>query len=256
MLANYHTHTWRCNHASGTEREYVENALKMGIQIFGFSDHSPYVFPGDYYSSFRMKLDQLEDYVNSVLELQREFCGQIQIPLGLELEYYPGHLPNLLPVLKDYPFDYVIMGQHFVGDEINEHYSGHLTDDRKIFERYVNQVIDGMYTGLFTYVAHPDLIHYRGDDGFYRMHMARLCKAAKECGIPLEVNLLGVQDNRNYPNPMFWEMAATENCDVILGRDAHSPQQVLNTASEEAGLDIVRKFDLHLLETVDLRPIR
>mgnify|MGYP002536991270 CR=1 FL=1 len=26
MIANYHTHTWRCMHASGTEREYVEKA--------------------------------------------------------------------------------------------------------------------------------------------------------------------------------------------------------------------------------------
>ena len=27
MLANYHTHTWRCNHASGAEEEYVQNAI-------------------------------------------------------------------------------------------------------------------------------------------------------------------------------------------------------------------------------------
>ena len=55
MIANYHTHTPRCNHAVGTEREYVENALEAGLQILGFSDHSPYIFPGDYYSGFRMR---------------------------------------------------------------------------------------------------------------------------------------------------------------------------------------------------------
>ena len=27
MIANYHTHTWRCKHAVGTEREYVEQAI-------------------------------------------------------------------------------------------------------------------------------------------------------------------------------------------------------------------------------------
>ena len=30
MIANYHTHTWRCRHADGTEREYVETAIEAG----------------------------------------------------------------------------------------------------------------------------------------------------------------------------------------------------------------------------------
>ena len=27
MLANYHTHTYRCNHARGEDREYIEHAI-------------------------------------------------------------------------------------------------------------------------------------------------------------------------------------------------------------------------------------
>ena len=33
MIANYHTHTWRCRHADGTEREYVERAIEGGLKI-------------------------------------------------------------------------------------------------------------------------------------------------------------------------------------------------------------------------------
>lgn len=54
MIANYHTHTPRCNHAQGSEQEYVDAALSAGLKILGFSDHTPYFFPGDYYSTFRM----------------------------------------------------------------------------------------------------------------------------------------------------------------------------------------------------------
>lgn len=255
MIANYHTHTWRCNHASGTEREYVENAIGQGLKILGFSDHTPYIFPGEYYSHFRMKLSQLEDYVETVLDLRKEYCGYIEIPLGLELEYYPKLLPDLLPVLQDYPIDYLLMGQHFIGNEIDEHYSGWPTDDVRILERYVDQVIEGMHTGLFTYVAHPDLIHFLGDKCTYQKHMRRLCQAAKQCEIPLEVNLLGIREGRNYPDALFWEQAAVEGCDVILGRDAHSAQQLLESNMEEAGMDLVRRFDLHLLDTVTLRKI-
>lgn len=255
MIANYHTHTWRCNHADGTERQYVENAVSMGLEILGFSDHAPYIFPGTYYSRFRMKLDQLQDYVDTVLALREEYRGVIEIPLGLELEYYPNLLPQLLPVLRDHPMDYLIMGQHFIGDEYNEYYSGWPTDDRRILERYVDQVIEGMHTGLFTYVAHPDLIHFTGDRKVYAEQTRRLCREAKQCGIPLEVNLLGLFEKKHYPNSAFWEQAATENCDVILGRDAHCPAHILDSKTEKRGLEIVNRFGLHLLDTATLRTI-
>lgn len=256
MIANYHTHTARCNHAVGTEREYVENAMAMGLKILGFSDHTPYIFPGEYYSHFRMKLHELENYVETVLALRKEYAGRIEIPLGLELEYYPKLLPNLLPVLRDYPIDYLILGQHFIGNEIDEHYSGWATADVHILERYVNQTIDAMYSGLFTYFAHPDLIHFTGDDKVYREHMRRVCQTAKNCNIPLEVNLLGMMENRNYPKSFFWELAAEEGCRVIFGRDAHNPKQLLDLKTEERCLDLVRRFQLDLIETVPLVSIR
>ena len=53
MIANYHTHTWRCRHADGTEREYVERAIEGGLKILGFSDHSPYPFPDGYADAAR-----------------------------------------------------------------------------------------------------------------------------------------------------------------------------------------------------------
>ena len=256
MIANYHTHTTRCNHAVGTEREYVENALAMGLMVLGFSDHTPYIFPGEYYSHFRMKLHQLEDYVDSVLALRKEYAGRIEIPLGLELEYYPKLLPQLLPILRDFPIDYLLMGQHFIGNEIDEPYSGWPTEDNRTLERYVDQTIEGMYSGLFTYFAHPDLIHFLGDDKVYRQQMRRLCQAAKSCNMPLEVNLLGMMEGRIYPNCLFWEQAAEEGCSVILGRDAHAPKHLLDTKTEERCLELVRNFQLTLLDTVPLKSIR
>ena len=55
LTTNFHTHTTRCNHAAGEDRQYVEEAIKGGLKVLGFSDHSPYFFLGDYYSTFRMK---------------------------------------------------------------------------------------------------------------------------------------------------------------------------------------------------------
>ena len=44
LKANYHTHTYRCQHAYGSEREYIEAAIRMGIAELGFSDHVPCPF--------------------------------------------------------------------------------------------------------------------------------------------------------------------------------------------------------------------
>ena len=256
MIANYHTHTWRCNHAGGREEDYVRNAIARKFEILGFSDHTPYIFPGTYESGFRMLQNQLQDYCHVVRNLQKQFSGQIQIPLGVEMEYYPAYFNETLMLLRDAGIEYLLLGQHFVGNEINEHYSGKATGDESILERYCTQTCDAMQTGLFTYLAHPDLIHFRGDERTYRKHMRLICAEAKRCGIPLEVNMLGKMLDRNYPNPVFWELAAEEGCDVILGCDAHAPEHLLREDTERQLLAMIRSYGLNLLETVPLRKIK
>ena len=53
LRANYHTHTYRCQHAYGSEREYIEAAIRMGITELGFSDHVPCPFKDGYVSGLR-----------------------------------------------------------------------------------------------------------------------------------------------------------------------------------------------------------
>ncbi len=255
MIANYHTHTWRCNHAWGSEREYVENAIRAGLKVLGFSDHAPYIFPGDYYSTFRMQLSQLEDYVATVLALREEFAGQIEIPLGLEIEYYPALLPRLLPILRDQPLDYLILGQHFVGNEYDAPYSGWATNEESLLRRYTDQTIEAMEAGLFTYFAHPDLLKFKGDPKAYRAQARRICQAAKALDIPLEYNLLGLAEGKHYPNLRFWEVAAEEGCAVILGRDAHRPEALLDVQTEQEALHNLSDLGIKPIETLHFRGI-
>lgn len=256
MIANYHTHTWRCNHATGWEEDYVQAALARNFEIMGFSDHTPYCFPEGYSSSFRMELNQLQDYCDVVHKLQKEYAGRIQLPLGVEMEYYPAYFEETRKVLVDAGIEYMLLGQHFVGDEIGEHYSGKVTGDAAILKRYCAQAMAGMNTGYFTYLAHPDLIHFKGYDKVYREQMRHLCREARSCGIPLEVNMLGSWSGRNYPNPVFWELAAEEGCQVIIGCDAHAPEHLLREDTEKKLLAMVRHYGLPLLEKIPLRSIK
>ncbi len=226
MEANYHTHTVRCNHAKGTEREYIEQALARDMRILGFSDHSPQVYDG-YVSGFRMRPDQLEDYVTTLRRLREEYAGRIEIRIGLEAEYYPRYFGRLMDLIRPYHLDYLILGQHFTGNESDgEPPCPKPTDDERMLERYVRQSIEAMETGVFSCFAHPDIFNFTGDLRIYRKWYEKLCVRACELNIPLEMNMLGYVTGRHYPNASFFRIARETGNEVILGCDAHDPGRV------------------------------
>lgn len=252
LKANYHTHTFRCQHAIGTEREYVEAAIEMGIQTLGFSDHIACPYTDGYISGIRMRWEEVGDYVSVLRALAKEYEDQIKILVGFEAEYIPEFYEKQKQMIDAYGIDYLIMGQHFWTSENKGPYSGSPTKEEERIRLYVDSVIRGMKTGSFAYLAHPDLINYQGLDSVYEFEMERLCRAMKDMNIPLEINLLGYAENRHYPNRKFWKIAAETGNQVILGLDAHDVSQIKNKEAYEAGMDIVKAFDLNLIEELQL----
>ncbi|MDY3845427.1 MAG: histidinol-phosphatase [Eubacteriales bacterium] len=227
MKKNYHTHTYRCKHASGTDEEYVLAAINAGLDVIGFSDHSPYPMPNGYVTWYRQSEKEAEDYMNSLLYLREKYRSKIKILIGYEAEYYPSYFESLLRLYRTYPLDYVILGQHNIGEELlgcTDSFSP--TDDIEVLKHYVSQVCEGLRTGVFTYLAHPDCIKFTGDENVYLREMAPICETAKELNIPLELNLLGLSQNRIYPRESFWSMVGEYGNEVIMGSDAHSPDRV------------------------------
>ena len=255
MIANYHTHTPRCNHAQGSEQEYVDAALSAGLKILGFSDHTPYFFPGDYYSTFRMHPEELPGYVSTVKGLQARYAGRLEIHTGVEAEYYPKYFDRMVDFLRENQIEYMILGQHFVGNEPEGIYSGRETADKAVLETYVRQIITAMETGLFTYVAHPDILNYTGSAAIYNEWMGVLVEEAANCGVPLEFNFLGFREGRNYPNQSFLELVAGKGLPMVLGCDAHRPE-ALNVPKVEAQVrEWLAKLGIPVLETVTLKTL-
>ncbi len=234
IRANYHTHTYRCKHAKGKEREYIEEAVRCGFEILGFSDHVPQPFPEGYVSPIRMDMSELEDYIGTIEDLKREYADRITILTGFEIEYFPKYFDTLISILRSYEeIDYLIMGQHNIPDEIEGFYCGDPTGDPKRLTAYVDQCMEGLDTGLFTYLAHPDLINFKGDSDYYLDEMRRLCDYCLKKDIPLEFNMLGFRLCRNYPNESFFKMASNMGCRFIIGCDAHDPSHVCQIGSVE-----------------------
>ncbi len=220
---NYHTHTARCNHASGEDRDYVRAAINAGFKTLGFSDHAPIIgFPAGFDSWFRMKPHETAAYMESIRGLREEYHGEINIFCGFELEYYPALFDSTVDFLRPYAPDYFILGQHFIRNEYDGTYTA-INTAAEDFLAYCDQVCEGIKTGRYTYLAHPDLAFAPDDRETYLLGMDKVCKCARAEGIPLEYNLLGLSEGRAYPTRRFFELAAENGCDVILGLDAHSP---------------------------------
>lgn len=226
MIANYHTHTYRCRHADGTEREYVEKAIEGGLKILGFSDHTPQVYPNGYQCPVKMEPRELEGYVDTILDLKREYKDDIEIHLGLEVEYLYTLWEPLLRLLEPYPIEYMILGQHYLGNGIDVPFCGAPTYDNESLRAYCRQTREALETGKFLYFAHPDVMWFLGSDDVYTEEMTALCRYCREADIPLEINLLGVREDRNYPRKLFWDIAAREGNSVIYGSDAHHADHV------------------------------
>ena len=255
MTFNYHTHTQRCHHATGTDREYIEAAIRAGIKTLGFSDHSPYFFEGDYYSNFRMCPDVAYEYFDTLNNLKEEYKDRIDIKIGFETEYYPDYFDKVLELYKNFNVDYLILGQHFLDNEKKAHYSGSPTQEEYHLEKYVNQVICAIQTGKYTYIAHPDLLNFQGDIKIYRKHFFRLCQEALKLNIPMEINFLGLADNRAYPNERFWEIVGEVGNLVVLGADAHYPGALNDSETEYKAMKICEKYKLKLLNDIKLNPV-
>ncbi len=252
MIANYHTHTYRCHHALGTEREYIEKAIAEGVEVLGFSDHVPMPFPDGHQSGFRVRIEELEDYVRTLEALREEYRDRIKILIGFEAEYYPAHFDAMLDLLAPYDYDYMILGQHFIDNEESP-YNATPTTDEAALARYVDQVLCGLATGKYTYVAHPDVYNFVGDEDIYYRHMKRLCEGCKRMNIPVEVNLLGLMGHRHYPSDRFYRIAGEVGNDAVIGCDSHHVKDVADPEAVKEGRAFAERYGLRLLDTVTLK---
>ena len=247
LRVNLHTHTTRCGHASGADREYVEAAIAAGFRVLGFSDHAPMPFADGHESGFRVPIARLDDYVSSLRALRREYAADIDILIGFECEYYPDTFGRFLDLVAPYGLDYLILGQHFITGEPGPS-SFAPTADPALLRLYFDTVLAGLETGRFLYVAHPDNLPFTGDDAAYAAVVRPFLRRVKELAIPLEINRLGLQDHRNYPSERFFRLCAEVGNSVVVGVDAHAPECLRDTAAIDACFAFAARFGLTVIE--------
>jgi len=90
----------------------------------------------------------------------------------------------------------------------------------------------------------PDIMNFIGEDSVYIEQMRKICKASYRNYTPLEINFLGIRDNRNYPNEIFWQIAGEEKSPITFGFDAHTIDSACDRKSLKIAKEIVSKNKL------------
>jgi histidinol-phosphatase (PHP family) len=246
---DFHTHTYRCKHAEGDVPDFVARARELGLEALGLSDHMPY--PGDRWPNFRMDYAPLDGLV-TVMHAARA-TPDLRVYAGLECEWVPEYRAYYEDELfGKHRLDYLIGSTHFtpVGGQWLSSFDALTTTAH--LRAYVDHTIALMDTGLFAFVAHPDVFA----QCFHRWTpdvaaaSRDLFQAAKARNGILELNASGYRKTPfTYPWRPFWETAAEHGVRVVINSDAHSPGDLFAAVPRAYELAAELQLDVVDLET-------
>lgn len=258
---NYHTHTTRCHHAKDDDRLYIEEAIRAHMKTLGFSDHIPFKYNA---TPTRIRMSYVErlEYFETLRKLKEEYQDRIDIKIGFEAEFIDKEIPFYKELLDNHQVDYLILGNHsYNGYAYN---SSSISSPEEI-ELYTNRLIRAMQSGLYKYVAHPDIFMagYKEFDHHCLEATKKICEEALKLDLPLEYNAEGLRDTLSgriwkngttigYPHPEFWKVVKQYNNRVIIGADAHTSSALNDLAIEEAQKQ-VKELGLNLIDEISFK---
>lgn len=231
----FHIHTWRCKHASDESDEtIIQKAISLGAKKITFTDHVP--FPENPFGN-RMDYEELDEYLETLSSLKEKYQNQIDIKIGFEVEYLPKYL-NYFNELKNHPkVDILIIGQHF--SQIGDKYTFDLDSQFRNENEHIycfESMIEGIKSGLFDVVAHPDRCFKRCKEWTDEMAnlSLQLFQVAAEYDISLEIN---ISSYTKHPKKLvfrkeFWRLldeynkTASTKVKKVYALDSHSSEEM------------------------------
>lgn len=169
-----------------------------------------------------------------------EHFPDLEIRLGVELEYRREWRASFEHLLREVPFDFVLGSVHIVdglnisgGREVDAFFLGR--SQREAYEAYFREVDEMVDWGVFDVVAHFDLIKRYGHRHYgsfaprgYRSIIEPILAKMARRGIGIEINTSGVSQAPGvpYPEAEILEWARHVGIDALtLGSDSHAPER-------------------------------
>lgn len=259
MIADYHTHTYLCGHASGTLDAYIDAALARNVDEIALTDHLflYYEEPGNRDPSLAMQEEQYPHHYDAMRLAQCRYRDRIPIRVSVEADWVSGSEERLREILACYAFDFVLGGVHYIDGWLVDapEDAGHFEriPIEEIYRSYFREVRAAARSGLFDVIAHLDLpkkFGRRPPESITPVILETL-DCLKEAGCAVEVSSVGIRDPVRECYPSAWivrEMKKRE-IPIVLSSDAHAPAEVaydfdrLVPMLVDTGYDSIVTFD-------------
>lgn len=207
-----------------------------------------------------MSKDNMTDYLDEIDRLKKKYKGQIEIYVGLEIDYLDETYNASIPYFRELPLDYRIGSIHFLpispvlleqnmvcidgsfreyAHAVNRHFEG---DIRQLVKRFYDSTLQMIEAGGIDIIGHLDKIYMNGykfedfsfDAGWYREPFFTCLDRIAEKGLMVEVNTKNLRKKQElYPHVQYLTQLQQRNIPVMVNSDCHYPDLV-NDGRDEA----------------------
>ena len=230
-------HTTLCGHAIGAPIEYAMMAMEKEIDLITITCHIPMEWEAFGQQGIRMRRDQLDTYIKLVEGTAKKAKAfGVEVLCGIEAEVFPdeGHMETMDEVLAAHSWDFVLGSLHAQCWSYLTWLKEHkVKDDATKIDCYFRHLIDGVQSGRYDSMSHPDVIRTYGvvDEFVPAEHeevIRNFLQAVVDEDICMEVNTSGLTkgDFEVHPDPQILDWASEIGVKLTIGSDSHKPSSV------------------------------
>ncbi|MCD8104954.1 MAG: histidinol-phosphatase HisJ family protein [Lachnospiraceae bacterium] len=236
ILYDYHMHSDFSGDSETPAEKMIRRAMELGLNGICFTEHldidAP---PGD--ADFSLDLGA---YFPGIKQLREKYRDRLQIGIGMEFGIMPHLSEELAALNQKYPFDFIIVSQHFVrglDPYYPEYFEGR--DERECYEEYFQAEYETLLKFSpqdFDTLGHLDFVVRYGPNknryysySAYADYIDPILRYLIENGKCLELNTGGYKAGLGEPNPCKSVLARYRELGgelITIGADAHRPVHV------------------------------
>lgn len=243
-LTNYHSHCSFCDGRAPLE-EFVKEAIRQGFYSYGVSSHAPLPFP----TQWTMEWEQMEAYLDEFKNLRSKYADEIELYVGLEIDYLNEESNPSVARFTELPLDYRIGSVHLLYDaagevvdidcspavfkeRVDRHFNG---DVLRVVRMYFDRLFRMVELGGFDVLGHADKMHYNAscyhpgllDEPWYEALMKDYFSLVASRGYLVEINTKAYDSlGTFYPNSRYWELMKEYQIKILVNSDAHYPERI------------------------------
>lgn len=243
-LTNYHSHCSFCDGRAPFE-EFVKEAIRQGFYSYGVSSHAPLPFP----TQWTMEWEQMEAYLDEFKNLRSKYADEIELYVGLEIDYLNEESNPSVARFTELPLDYRIGSVHLLYDaagevvdidcspavfkeRVDRHFNG---DVLRVVRMYFDRLFRMVELGGFDVLGHADKMHYNAscyhpgllDEPWYEALMKDYFSLVASRGYLVEINTKAYDSlGTFYPNSRYWELMKEYQIKILVNSDAHYPERI------------------------------